>query len=89
MHSYSINMVLVRTKNGQSRNEIISAYNKFVQNADADQFFQEIHDREFLASIPDGEFQTMEKQFVTSNDLICINGDLYPSAWISEVMKWL
>ena len=84
-----VNMVLVRTKNGQSRNEIISAYNRFVQGAVqcADQFFQEIRDREFLASIPDGEFQAVEKRFAVSNDTISINGDLYPIAWISEVVR--
>jgi len=86
MAQYGKNMVLVRTENGQSRDEIISAYNEFV--AGTQQKTKKSMDREFLNEITDGQFLATVKQYVEKGDLIYINGNLYKIVWISKVMTW-
>ena len=82
-------MVLVRTTDGQSRDEIISVYDKFV--ADTRQKVRETIDREFLNEIEDGQFQAIIRQY-TGHRYIpsCANvdGQLKSIVWISNVIKW-
>jgi len=83
---YGKNMVLVRIRNGQTRDEIISTYNEFVVGTQ--QKTNESMDREFLNEITDGQFLAAVKQYVDKGDLTCINGNLYKIVWISKVMTW-
>jgi len=89
MAQYGNNMVLVRTENGQTRDEIISAYEKFVVGTR--QKVREATDREFLNEIEDGQFQTIIRQY-TGHRYIpsCANvdGQLKSIVWISNVIRW-
>jgi len=86
---YGNNMVLVRTKNGQTRDEIISAYNEFVTGTR--QKTREQIDREFLNGIEDNQFQVVIRQY-TGHRYIpsCANvdGHLKTIVWISTVIRW-
>ena len=89
MTRYGNNFVLIRMKNGQSKEEIINGYNKFAQNTR--QKIRKIRDREFLNSIPDGEYQAVVRQYTGYKDIpaqVRENGRLYDIVWISGVIRW-
>lgn len=89
MTRYGKNFVLIRTGNGQTRNEIIEAYNEYTQHTR--QLNQEIRDREFLNTIPDNEFQAVVRQYTGHNIIparVRHDGHLYDIVWISEVVRW-
>jgi len=89
MNQYGNNMVLVRTKNGQSKDEIISAYDEFVVGTK--QKVRELIDREFLNEIEDGQFQAIIRQY-TGHAIIpecaLVDGHLRDIIWISAVIRW-
>jgi len=89
MAQYGNNMVLVRTENGQSRDEIISRYNEFV--AGTRQKAREAIDREFLNEIEDGQFQAIIRQYTGHAGVpfkASVDGQLKSIVWISTVIRW-
>ena len=82
-------MVLVRTENGQSRDEIISVYNEFVANTR--QKTREEIDREFLNEIEDGLFQAIVRQYTGHSGIPArslVDGQYRNIVWISTVIRW-